>query len=107
VRRGDLVSLALASADGAPRLALVIQSDLFAAHPSVTILPVTHEVRNTPLFRVPLNPGDGNGLDKPCEVMADKAQTIARSTVGELLGHLSEEDMLAVSRVLAVFLGVV
>lgn len=107
MRRGDLVSLALAGADSAPRLALVIQSDLFAAHPSVTILPVTHEVRNTPLFRVPVSPGERNGLDKACEVMADKAQTIPRSTVGELLGHLSEEDMLAVSRVLAVFLGVV
>ena len=50
MRRGDLVSLPLATVDGAPRLALVIQSDLFAAHPSVTILPVTHEVRNTPLL---------------------------------------------------------
>ncbi|SBT06520.1 Toxin MazF [Candidatus Accumulibacter aalborgensis] len=107
MRRGDLVSLPLATVDGAPRLALVIQSDLFAAHPSVTILPVTHEVRNTPLFRVPVNPGERNGLDKPCEVMADKAQTVARSTVGDLLGHLAEEDMLAVSRALAVFLGVV
>jgi mRNA interferase MazF len=43
---------------------LVIQSDLFDEHPSITILPVTSELRDTPLFRVSVEPDEGNGLHK-------------------------------------------
>ena len=107
MRRGDLVTIALQGAYGKPRPALVIQSDLFAEHPSVTILPVTSELRETPLFRILVSPGEQNGLLKPSPVMADKPQTIPREKIGDVFGHLAEEDMLAVSRALAVFLGVV
>lgn len=107
MRRGDLVTIALQGAYGKPRPALVIQSDLFAEHPSVTILPVTSELRDTPLFRIQVNPDEGNGLRKPSQVIADKAQTISREKIGDVFGHLAEEEMLAVSRALAVFLGVV
>lgn len=107
MRRGDLVTIALQGAYGKPRPALVIQSDLFAEHPSVTILPVTSELRETPLFRILVSPGEQNGLLKPSQVMTDKPQTIPREKIGDVFGHLAEEDMLAVSRALAVFLGVV
>jgi len=56
VRRGDLVTVALPGAYGKPRPAVVMQSDLFGEHPSVTILPVTNELRDLPLFRVPVSP---------------------------------------------------
>ncbi|WP_262965917.1 type II toxin-antitoxin system PemK/MazF family toxin [Methylobacter psychrophilus] len=36
-----------------------------------------------------------------------KVQTIPREKIGSVLGRLAEEDMLAVNRALAVFLGVV
>lgn len=45
MRRGDLVTVALQGDFGKPRPALIIQSDLFDAHPSLTILPVTSELR--------------------------------------------------------------
>jgi len=45
MRRGDLVTIALQGDLGRLRPALVIQSDLFDAHLSVTILPVTSELR--------------------------------------------------------------
>lgn len=86
---------------------MVIQSDLFVEHPSVTILPVTSELRDTPLFRIPLTPSKKNGLQQPSEVMVDKAQAVPREKIGATLGHVSEEDMLAISRSLAVFLGVI
>lgn len=107
MRRGDLVTIALQGTYGKPRPALVIQSDLFAEHPSVTILPVTGELRNTPLFRIAVEPNATNGLRKTSQIMADKVQTVPRDKIGEVFGHMSEEDMLAVSRALAVFLGVV
>jgi mRNA interferase MazF len=64
VKRGDLVTIALPGSYGKPRPALIIQSDLFDEHPSMTILPVTSELRDTPLFRITVEPDDGNGLRK-------------------------------------------
>lgn len=106
-RRGDLVTIALQGTYGKPRPALIIQSDLFAEHPSVTILPVTSDLRGTPLFRIPVKPCKNNGLRKPSEVMVDKVQTVPREKIGDVFGHMAEEDMLAINRTLAVFLGVV
>jgi len=105
VRRGDLVTIALQGDFGKPRPGLVIQSDLFNAHPSVTILPVSSELRDAPLFRITLKPSEGNGLNKPSQVMVDKPQTLARDKIGETFGHLDDDAMLSVNRALAVFLG--
>jgi mRNA interferase MazF len=107
MRRGDLVTIALQGTYGKPRPALVIQSDLFDEHSSITILPITSQLRNTPLFRVPIKPSETNGLQKPSEIMVDKAQSVPREKIGEAFGHVSAEDMLAVSRSLAVVLGVI
>ena len=105
MRRGDLVTVAIQGAYGKPRPALVIQSDLFAEHPSVTILPVTNELRDTPLFRIPVAPSPENGLRQASQVMVDKTQSIPREKVGAVIGHLDDETRLAVDRALAVFLG--
>ena len=107
MRRGDLVTIALQGAYGKPRPALIIQSDLFAEHPSVTILPITSELRDAPLFRIAVSASEKNSLSATSEVMVDKVQTVPREKIGEVFGHLAEEDMLAVSRALAVFMGVV
>ena len=104
MRRGDLVTIALQGDYGKPRPALVIQSDLFDEHPSVTILPVTSELRDTPLFRITVKPSDENGLSKLSQVMVDKAQTMPREKIGETFGRLDDNAMLAVNRALAVFL---
>ena len=105
MRRGDLVTIALQGAYGKPRPALVIQSDLFDEHPSVTVLPITSELRATPLFRITIEPDAGNGLRQASQVMVDKAQTVPREKIGESFGRLSNESLLAVNRALAVFFG--
>jgi mRNA interferase MazF len=105
VRRGDLVTIALQGDFGKPRPGLIIQSDLFNAHPSVTILPVTSELREAPLFRITVEPNAGNGLNKPSQVMVDKPQTVARDKIGETFGRLDDDAMLSINRALAVFLG--
>ena len=105
MRRGDLVTVALQGDLGKPRPALVIQSDLFDMHPSITILPVTGELRVAPLFRISVNPNELNALTKPSQVMVDKPQSVTREKVGAVIGRLDDETMLAVNRALAVFLG--
>lgn len=105
MRRGELVTISLPGAYGKPRPALVIQSDLFDAHPSVTVLPVTSELRDLPLFRVRVEPSKANGLRAVSEVLVDKAHTVAREKVGAGIGQLEDEAMTAVNRALATFLG--
>jgi mRNA interferase MazF len=105
VRRGDLVPVVLAGAYGKPRPALVIQSDLFALLPSVTVLPVTSELRPIETFRVAVEPTEANGLRARSQVMIDKARTIPRDKAGEPFGRLEPRAMTQVNRALAVFLG--
>lgn len=106
MKRGDLVTIALQGDMGKPRPALVIQSDLFDMHPSVTILPVTSALRNAPLIRIAVQPSAGNGLGKPSQIMVDKPQSVAREKVGRVIGRLDDETMVAVNRALAIFIGV-
>lgn len=106
MRRGDLVTIALQGDLGKPRPALIIQSDLFDAHPSVAILPVTSELRDAPLFRITVQPNEPNGLSKPSQIMVDKPQAVAREKVGQVIGRLDDETMVAVNRALAIFIGV-
>ncbi|QCG93189.1 type II toxin-antitoxin system PemK/MazF family toxin (plasmid) [Azospirillum sp. TSA2s] len=105
MRRGDLVTVALQGDYGKPRPVLVIQSDLFDGHPSVTILPITSALVDAPLFRLSVDPTPGNGLRKRSQVMVDKVQTIARAKTGEAFGRLEDESMLAVNRALLLWIG--
>ena len=54
------MTAALPGVYGKPQPALVIQSNVFDEHPSVTILPVTSELRATPLFRVDVAPSEAS-----------------------------------------------
>ena len=105
--RGHLVTIALQGDFGKPRPALVVQSDFFQNHPSVTVLPVTSDIRDTPLFRVLVQPSQENGLRVTSQVMIDKAMTVASERLGEPIGHLDPNLMLEVDRCLAGFLGIV
>ena len=79
--RGTVVVVALQGDYGKPRPALVVQSDLFSALPSVTILPITSELRDAPLYRISISPTPETGLQKPSQIMVDKPQTIHREKI--------------------------
>ena len=105
MRRGSVVTVALQGDYGKPRPALIIQSDLFAEMISVTILPITSELRDAPLYRLPLEPSPSNGLRLFSQIMIDKPQSIPRGKIGQVIGQLDDETMVSVTRLLAVFLG--
>jgi mRNA interferase MazF len=105
MKRGDLVPVVLAGAYGKPRPALVIQSDLFSKHPSMTVLPVTTEIRPIETFRITVEPSEKNGLRAPSQIMVDKAHTIPRDKAGDPFGELEARTLAAVNRALAVFMG--
>lgn len=103
--RGDLVTIALQGDFGKPRPALVIQADWFAAHASVTVLPVTGTLLEAPLLRVTVQPSADNGLQKPLQVMVDKAMTVPHDKLGTAFGRIDADTLLEVECCLAVFLG--
>lgn len=105
MKRGDLVTIAVLGDYGKPRSALVVQADGFAVLPSVTVLQLTSEVHDEHLIRITVQPSAGNGLHSPSQVMIDRAVTVPRTKIGPVFGRLDDAGMLAVSRALAMFLG--
>jgi mRNA interferase MazF len=106
LRRGDLVVVALPGDFGKPRPALILQSDLFlAAHPSVTVLPITSEIRDAPLFRIAVEPSRSNGLRKVSQIMVDKPMTFRRDKIGASIGRLDDDLLVRVNRALVLWLG--
>ena len=107
MRRGDLVSVALPGDFGKPRPALVIQSDLFnATHPTLTVLPLTSEIRSAPQFRITVEPSATNGLRRVSQIMIDKPMTFRRDKIREPFGRMDDATMLRVGRALAVWIGI-
>ena len=83
MNRGDLVTLAMQGDFGKPRPALVVQSDRFSEHATVTVLLVSSMLIDAPLLRVTVQPDERNGLQKTSQVMIDKVMTVKREKLGE------------------------
>jgi len=105
MKRGELVTITVSGDYGKPRPALVVQDDAFAELSAVTVLRLTSELNDWPLFRVMIEPTPENGLRKPSQVMVDRGIALPRSKVGPVFGRLSADDMMAVSQALYRFLG--
>jgi mRNA interferase MazF len=105
MKRGDFVTVAMQGSFGKPRPALILQSDRFDEHATLTILPVTSAIVDAPLFRVIIEPNETNGLNKPSQVMVDKTMTVVKEKVGKPFGKIEKNTMLEIERCLAVFLG--
>jgi mRNA interferase MazF len=104
LKRGDLVTVALSGDYGKPRPALIIQSDLFSALPSMTVLPVTSDLSQASLLRIFLAPTAENGLQKPSQIMIDKIVTVPVKRLGKPFGRIDDNTLVAVNRALALLL---
>jgi mRNA interferase MazF len=105
MKRGDFVTVAMQGNFGKPRPALILQSDRFDEHATVTILPVTSTIVDAPLFRITIEPNETNGLNKTSQVMVDKTMTVVKEKVGKPFGKIEKNTMLEIERCLSVFLG--
>lgn len=104
--RGDLVTIAQPGDFSKPRPALVIQANQFDHTGTVAVLLVTGTLVDAPLLRVTVQPAESNGLRKTSQIMVDKPMAVRRDRVSGVFGRVGDETMLAVSRSLAVFLGI-
>lgn len=90
---------------GKPRPVVIIQDDRFDATASVTVCAFTTDPTDAPLFRLLVEADEMTGLRESSRLMVDKLTTVSRTKLGECIGRLSDDDMLRLSRSLAVFLG--
>ena len=106
MRRGDLVLVTVPGDYGKPRPALVVQSNLFCEHPSVTLCLLTSHLHDTPLFRYGVAPDPTNGLTVVSQVQIDKMMTVPRGKLGPVIGRLSDRQLSEVTRLLALWIGI-
>lgn len=106
MRRGDIWTIA-GGKDyaGKPRPAVIVQDDSFDGTDSITICTFTTDETEAPLFRLPVEPNERNGLRSPCRLMVDKITTIPKTRAGARVGRLDDEDILRLNRSVLVFLG--
>ena len=104
-RRGQFVIVSTPGDYGKPRPALVVQSDLFDALPSLVICPLTTSLRaDADEFRLDVLPTPENGLREPSQIAIDKITVVNATKVGAVIGEADDALLLRVSRSLAVFL---
>ena len=107
MKRGEVYTAAAKGAyTGKPRPVLVIQNDSFDATASITVCPFTTDPIHAPLLRIPIEPSASNGLERLSSLMVDKITTVPKTSLGERLGQLTDEEMLKLNRSVAVFLGI-
>lgn len=82
-----------------------MQSELFADTGSITLCLLTTHPTGAPLLRIPVAPGERSGLHDPSHIQVEKLTTVRRERIAARLGRISDEEMLALNRSLAVFLG--
>ena len=106
MKRGEIWTIA-GGGDytGKPRPAVIVQDDSFDATASITLCAFTTDPTEAPLFRIPIEPSDRNGLRAPSRLMVDKLATVSKERLGSRVGRLDDEDMVRLNRAILVFLG--
>lgn len=106
MKRGDIWTVAGGKDyTGKPRPVVIVQDDSFDATASITICAFTTDETEAPLFRLPVEPNERNGLRSACRLMVDKITTVPKSKVGNCVGRLGDEDMVRLNQAMMVFLG--
>ena len=106
MRRGDIWTVAGGKEyAGKPRPVGIVQDDSFDATDSITICAFTTDETEAPLFRLPVEPNDRNGVLATSRLMVDKITTIPKSRLGAQIGRLDDDDMLRLNQAILVFLG--
>lgn len=87
--RGMIV-VAAAKCDGSPkpRPFLVVQSDVFSEHATISLCPLTSVMSDTRLFRVSLEASPETGLDRDSEIQVDKLQAVDRDDIVTIVGTI-------------------
>ena len=90
---------------GKPRPVVIIQDDRFNATSSITVCAFTSDPTDAPLFRLPIEPSETNGLRTTSRLMVDKITTMPKAKLVTRIGRLADEEMVRLNRAITIFLG--
>ena len=90
---------------GKPRPVVIVQDERFDSAASISVVPLTTTLVDAPLFRILVEPSEGNGLRAVSHMMADKITTVPGSKLREPVGQLDADDLRHLDGALVVFLG--
>lgn len=85
---------------------MILQDDRFDMTDSITVCAFTTDPTDAPLFRLPIEPSQSNGLRAVCRLMVDKITTVHKTKIGARLGRLADEDIVRLNRAVLVFSGI-
>lgn len=105
MQRGEIWTVSGSGYAGKPRPAVIVQHDRFDATSSLTVCVFTSDETEAPLFRLAIEPDDGNGLRAESRLMVDKITTVPKGRFGERIGRLDDAQMTRLDRAILVFLG--
>lgn len=107
MRRGDVITVAVAGDFGKPRPAIVIQSNWLADTDSVLVCLMTSTLRDATLYRVDIPATAETGLRVPSQAMADKLFAIRRDKCGAIIGRLDAATTARLNSALSLAIGLV
>jgi mRNA interferase MazF len=102
LKRGDVVTVA----EGKPRPAVIVQDDQFATPVDVLLCPFTTTLLDAPIYRLPINASQQNGLKADSQLMVDKIGLGRRDRVDAVIGQLTDDEMARLTEAMAVMFGV-
>ena len=104
MKRGEIWTLRDKNYASKARPVVVIQSDKHNSFDSVILCLFTSFESGDISTRAPVEPSTENGLQEKSYVMTDKIVTVDKNMLGNRVGVLSDEDMVAISEQLKIIL---
>jgi mRNA interferase MazF len=101
MRRGDIITVAIAGDFGKPRLAVIVQNDDLDGIDTTLVAMITTDDDLVAAFRLRVARSASNGLRFDRIVMLDKLSVVWREKCGPVIGRLSGDQMLEVDTSLA------
>lgn len=106
MKRGDLITVAMAGDFGKPRPAIVIQTDYVQFTDTILICMITSDLTSPSPFRTNIPSNAQTRLTKPSQVMADKTFAALRKRCGPVFGQAGDVVMTDLGIALAFVMGI-
>ena len=94
------------SEPGKVRPVVIIQSNILnkLEHVSTIVCPISSQIKDISLLRIPVEPSKVNGLNKPSSILTDQIKAVDLSRLLEKVGVLEENYRSDVQQTLALIL---
>ncbi|CCD29603.1 putative PemK-like protein [Candidatus Glomeribacter gigasporarum BEG34] len=78
----------------------------FNALESVSVLPLTSDLEDAPVFRVVIEPTGRSGISKLSQAMVDKIMPVRKERIRDVIGALDRKTMIKIESAIILFYGI-